>query len=111
MAARAVAKGHDVMKVLQCACVNPVKHYKMKVGLLQPGDDADFVVVNNLELLDVMETFLNGEQVATAGRSVLKSKSHPVINNFSCSLKSEEEFRKKVTGSLIHVIEALMSNL
>jgi len=111
MAARAVAKGHDVMKVLQCACVNPVKHYKMKVGLLQPGDDADFVVVNNLELLDVMETFLNGEQVATAGRSVLKSKSHPVINNFSCSLKSEEEFRKKVTGSLIHVIEALDEQL
>src|SRR5665213_254157 len=40
---RAVARGVDVFKVLKAACINPVKHYKMNVGLLQPGDDADFI--------------------------------------------------------------------
>ena len=33
---RAVAKNIDVFKVLKAACVNPVKHYNMKVGLLKP---------------------------------------------------------------------------
>ncbi len=45
---RAVAKGIDVFNVLKAACINPVKHYKMNVGLLKPGDDADFIVVNDL---------------------------------------------------------------
>src|SRR5674476_774010 len=35
---RAIAKGIDVFKVLQVACINPVEHYKMNVGLLKEGD-------------------------------------------------------------------------
>lgn len=38
---RAVAKGMDVFKVLQVACINPVKHYGLEVGLLQKGDPAE----------------------------------------------------------------------
>src|SRR6187431_365522 len=40
LCARAVAKGIDVFKVLQVACVNPVHHYKMEVGLLNKNDYA-----------------------------------------------------------------------
>src|SRR5437868_2512607 len=39
---RAVAKGIDVFNVLTAACLNPVEHYKMNVGLLREGDYADF---------------------------------------------------------------------
>jgi adenine deaminase len=42
---RAVAKGINVFKVLQAACINPVLHYKLDVGLLKAGDAADFIVV------------------------------------------------------------------
>ena len=35
LCARAVAKGIDVFKVLQAACINPVQHYKLDVGLLR----------------------------------------------------------------------------
>ena len=31
-----VDKGYDVMKVLQCACVNPVKHYNLR-GFIAKG--------------------------------------------------------------------------
>ena len=48
LCARAVAKGIDVFKVLQAACINPVLHYKMDVGLLREGDAADFIVVEDL---------------------------------------------------------------
>ena len=46
---RAVNKGVDVFKVLQAACINPVKHYNLDVGLLQKGDVADFIIVEDLK--------------------------------------------------------------
>ena len=53
---RAVAKGIDVFKVLQAACINPVEHYNMNVGLLKEGDAADFIIVEDLENFKVVET-------------------------------------------------------
>nr|HPQ60630.1 amidohydrolase family protein [Syntrophales bacterium] len=41
MVARACRAGIDIMDVLTAASVNPVRHYGLDVGLLQPGDDAD----------------------------------------------------------------------
>jgi len=37
----------DVFKVLQAACINPVEHYKMNIGLLRTGDAADFIVAES----------------------------------------------------------------
>jgi adenine deaminase len=42
LCARAVAKGIDLFNVLRAACVNPVLHYKLDVGLLKEGEPADF---------------------------------------------------------------------
>jgi adenine deaminase len=41
LCARAITKGNDLFKVLRAACVNPVKHYNLDVGLLQVEDQAD----------------------------------------------------------------------
>lgn len=41
---RALAKGCDLKDVLRAACVNPVEHYGLDLGLLRVGDKADFVV-------------------------------------------------------------------
>ena len=60
LCARAVAKGMDVFKVLQAACINPVKHYKLDVGLLNKGDMADCIVVEDLENFKVLQTYING---------------------------------------------------
>ena len=69
LCARAVAKGIDVFKVLQAACVNPVHHYKMRVGLLTVGDPADFIVVKNLKSFEVQQTYIDGDLVAENGKS------------------------------------------
>ncbi len=111
LASRAVAKGHDVLKVLQCACVNPVLHYNLPVGLLREGDAADFVVVDNLKSFNVLKTFINGELVAENGQSFLPSKEHTVINQFNCNEKTTDDFKLKVSSHSIHVIEALDGQL
>jgi adenine deaminase len=41
--------GVDVFSLLRAATINPVLHYNLPVGLLREGDDADFIVVDNLE--------------------------------------------------------------
>ena len=108
---RAVAKGIDVFKVLQAACVNPVKHYNLEVGLLQQGDAADFIVVNNLKEFNVLETYINGELVAKKGKSFVKSVPFEVLNNFNTDIKKVTDFRLASSSKKIRVIEALDGEL
>jgi adenine deaminase len=114
--ARAVAKGIDVFNILQTACINPVKHYKLPVGLLNPGDPADFILVKDLVHFEVSSTYMNGELVADNGISNIKSVATNPINNFDCKkietaalTVSENEYPNK--NGLIPVIEALDGQL
>lgn len=111
LCARAVAKGIDVFKVLQAACVNPVKHYKLDVGLLQVGDDADCIVVSDLKEFQVLQTYINGELVSENGNSRIKSAAFKNLNNFNTSKKQVEEFRVASETKQIRVIEALEGQL
>jgi len=108
---RAVAKGVDVFKVLQAACVNPVKHYNLDVGLLERGDFADFVVVDSLTKFNVLETYINGELVAKNGESFVKSVDFEVLNNFNTNKKQVSDFRFESSSEKIRVIEALDGEL
>ena len=108
---RAVAKGIDVFKVLQAACVNPVKHYNLEVGLLQKGDAADFILVDNLKEFNVLETYINGELVAKNGESFVKSVPFEVLNNFNTDTKKVADFRFESSANKIRVIEALDGEL
>ena len=114
--ARAVAKGLDVFNILQTACINPVKHYKLPVGLLNPGDPADFILVKDLIHFQVSSTYINGELVADNGISNIQSVYTNPINNFDCKkidaaalAVSENEYPNK--NGLIPVIEALDGQL
>lgn len=112
LCARAVEKGIDIFKVLKAACVNPVMHYKLDVGLLRKGDAADFIVVKNLKKFEVVKTYINGALVAEEGRSLFKTSRSEIINNFSCSKKSAADFALPWNGKNENpVIEALDGQL
>ncbi len=93
LCARAVAKGIDVFKVLQAACVNPVQHYKMKVGLLKKGDAADFIVAGDLTSFNILQTYINGELVAENGKSFIQSVPVVPINQFDCDAITVEQLK------------------
>jgi len=111
LCARAVAKGIDVFKVLQSACVNPVTHYKMNVGLLKKNDAADFIVVEDLVDFKVLQTYINGELVAKNGESFVKQVPFETPNNFNITSKEISDFAVSGSGSKIRVIEALEGQL
>jgi len=115
LCARAVAKGIDVFNVLLAACINPVKHYKLNVGLLERGDPADFIVVKDLEKFEVLQTYINGELVAENGHSTMEIRDAghaEEVNQFDCPPLQPADFSIPFTGQkTIPVIEALEGQL
>lgn len=111
LCARAVAKGMDVFKVLQVACVNPVKHYNLDVGLLNVGDFADCIVVEDLKDFKTLQTYINGELVFDEDISKIDSVPFEILNNFNTNKKEVSEFKFKSLAKKIRVIEALEGQL
>ena len=113
LCARAIAKGIPLLNVLKAACVNPVQHYKLNVGLLRTGDPADFILVEDLVEFNVLKTYINGQLVAQNGQSLIESKPSAIVNQFSCTKKKAADFEIPADRfpDRIPVIEALNGQL
>ena len=111
LCARAVAKNIDIFKVLQVACINPVKHYNLDVGLLNEGDFADFIIVEDLIDFKTLQTYINGALVFDKGISHIKPVSFKALNNFKTDKKQVSDFRFESNAKQIRVIEALEGQL
>ena len=111
---RAVAKGISVYKVLKAACVNPVLHYNLPVGLLRVGDSADLVLVKDLLQFEVLSTYVEGLLVARNGQSLIAAserKNTDAINRFNCTEKTIADFLVHKDEARPFVIEALDGQL
>jgi adenine deaminase len=103
---RGIKIGINKMKLLKCACLNPVLHYGLPVGLLREGDCADFIVVDNLKNFKVLKTYIGGDMVARNGKSLIKPLKSKKINNFKTKKKSVSDFSiNKLPEFAIGVIE------
>ena len=108
---RAVAKGYNFLDVLRCCTLNPVRHYGLEVGLLQKGDPADFIIVDNLQEFNVLSTYINGVEAASGGETRIASVAEKTPNAFNASEIAEEELEVVPEGRLVRVIEALEGQL
>jgi len=104
---RSLAKGNDLMNTLRAATLNPVAHYGLDVGLLQEGDPADFIIVENLESFKVKATYIDGLQVSEGNTTLIESVSEKEINHFDCNEITVSDIRVQAESDQIHVIEAL----
>lgn len=116
LCARAVDKGIDLFKILRAACINPVLHYKLEVGLLREGESADFILVKDLRGFEVLQTYIKGECVAENGKSLIRlpgsdAGNDTVINHFSCTKKTINDFHLAEPEAALPVIEALNGQL
>jgi adenine deaminase len=83
LVARSMAHGYELMDVLHIACVQPVQHYKLNIGLLQPEDPADLIMVDGIQEFNVMSTWIDGRQVFDGKKVDLPYVAIPVINSFA----------------------------
>ncbi|WP_103020647.1 adenine deaminase [Salinibacter altiplanensis] len=108
---RALARGYDRFDVLRAACVHPVEHYGLDVGLLREGDPADLIVVDDLDALTVQRTYVEGELVAEAGKTNIERVDSAVVNRFDAEPVAPENFRVAVAGDRLRVITAADNQL
>jgi adenine deaminase len=104
---RALNKNIDLFKVLKAACINPIKHYNLEVGQLRVKDPADFIVVDNIQSFNVLQTFINGELVAQNGKSNISSVLVHPLNKFETLPKNSNDFGYQTKDPNVKVIQAL----
>ncbi len=102
---KSLKKGHDILDILQYSCVTPVKHYKLDTGLLQKGDPADFIVVNNLEAFDVLCQYAHGVQISTGDTPLFTTPTGKKLNNFHATPLQETDIHVTAQSGQIQVID------
>lgn len=111
---RAVEKGIDLFNILQAACINPVQHYKLDVGLLNENEPADFIIVSDLTSFYVMDTFIDGKHVAHNGKTLIERNINlSAPHKFNCTpIHQEELYIQAINDEYdLPVIEALDGQL
>jgi adenine deaminase len=108
---RAIKAGYDKIGVLRACTLNPVQHYKLTSGLLQLGDPADIIIVNNLNDFDVLQTFINGKLVATGGKSLLPTFEYEAPNRFLAQPVKSSDFTIVAGKGKLKVIRAFDGDL
>ena len=108
---RAIALGYDVMDVLKAASLNAVKHYNLNVGLLQQGDDADFIVVDDLHNPVAKHTYIKGVLVAEKGVSNIRYVELGTPNIFERPYLYAQDLFVPDKGKKIKVIECINGQL
>jgi adenine deaminase len=103
---RAIKAGFEPINVLRACTLNPVKHYHLQCGLLQPGDAADIVVVDNLHTFTIMKTFINGNAVAEEGTTLIKSIVFEAPNHFVASPVTLSNLEVAAESGKLKVIHA-----
>ncbi|MBV2247347.1 MAG: adenine deaminase [Lentimicrobium sp.] len=108
---RALDAGLDFMDVIRACTLNPVMHYGLNSGLLQEGDYADFIVVDNLKELNIIETYVEGRLVASNGKSLIKSGESKTPNNFNARHITTTDLKIKAEGEKIRIQRAIEGQL
>jgi len=111
----AIRDGYPLMDILRSACVLPVSHYHLPIGLLQKGDAADFICVSDLTPdFKVLQTVIKGEVVYDS-ETTIKAEQKPVPNsqiqnNFQASPIALEDLTLPSEGKQ-HIIVAADGSL
>lgn len=108
---RALQKGYKLMHVLRAASLNAARHYHLDVGMLQKGDDADFIVVDNMHDLNILQTYVKGRKVAENGITLMPRRKEEPCNNFHAETITKEDLRVPDEGKAIRVIACMDGNL
>jgi adenine deaminase len=107
----AIERGYDLFDVLKAACVNPVLHYSLPVGLLRVGDPADFIVVDSLENVNILQTVSNGVQVFPLFEDKKTATLKDIPNNFNAEPIVIDDLKVKSLGKKVKLIEILDGEL
>ena len=106
-----ISEGFDAFDVIRSATINPSKHYNLDAGLLLPGDNADFILVDGLETMNVHETWIKGKKVFSEGKVLFNYRKSSPVNNFNCQPLGEKDIKAMNRGGEVRIIVAVEGEL
>ncbi len=108
---KGIKYGVDIFDLLTAACINPVEHYNLPLGLLRLNDPADFIIVDDLHDFNILETYIEGEIVYSNNRVFFNNSSSVPVNNFNATKVTVEDLKVTPKSKKIKVIEIIDKEL
>lgn len=108
---RAVSKGYDPIRVLQSIVLNPINHYKLDVGILRENDDADFIIVDNLNYFNIKKTYIKGQMVFDGQKSLIEAVKGKTPNLFVANKIEKSQIQLPYTSGKLKAIKAFDGEL
>ena len=103
---RAVQLGLPVEKALQMATIQPARCYGLcHLGMIAPGRQADFVILDNVIDLNVVDVYHCGKRIIKEEKTELKICPPYLKNTVHVSGFSEERLKLKHPGTKARVIQ------
>ncbi|NMM49103.1 adenine deaminase [Marinigracilibium pacificum] len=108
---RALRLGYNLFDVLNAACIKPVDHYNLSVGTLNPGDQADFIKINNIKDFVILETWIDGKPVFSDNNISFSAPLPTIINNFYSYEVTERDIKMPSKFKEVPVIKVIDGSL
>ena len=102
IAQRAWKKELDYFNVLGSVSINPIDHYNLPVGYLQPGQPADFVIASDKYYNGISSVFINGNDQFSC--TFFEEPNSYALNNFSVDRLSLSDLTLIQKGDFVNVI-------
>ena len=104
--ARLISEEYNLFDVIRSATINPSDHYKLNAGLLRSGDKADFILVDSLKKMNVLETWIDGKKVFANGKVLFTYMEGKPVNHFNCRPVKERDIMVSNQHGDIRIIVA-----
>ncbi|MEE4215893.1 MAG: adenine deaminase, partial [Bacteroidales bacterium] len=108
---RLLVMGYDIFDILDIAVVNPSLHYGLDAGLLRKGDRADFIVTDNPEEFNILETWIDGERVYDGENVSFIPPAIKPVNKFNSGHVKITDIKVENRHSRVRVIDAIDGDL
>ncbi len=108
---KALKMGFDLFDVLSVACLRPMEHYGLNVGLLRIGDPADMIIVDDLQNFNILRTYIDGKLIFENGVTYISPFISEKLNIFEAERITLEDIQIEARSSQINVIKALDGEL
>lgn len=111
LVAKLISEGFSVFDVIRSCTLNPARHYGLDTGLLQQGQPADFIIVDDPLNMNILETWINGEKVFEKNKILFDYQEAESVNSFNCTAIKIEDIEITADSETLRVIEAFDGDL
>lgn len=110
---KACELGIDIVKAINMVTINPAYHYNLNCGAIVVGANADFVLVDSIYDLNILETYIGGECVFDGENVLFDAPEVNARNSINATKKSASDFDILYDGDEceVNVIECIDGDL